>query len=194
MTGVATRWWKHLGAVGMVGLLAGPFALVHGAPTSAPAPATVPAAPVDSAALFAAALLDLEGQPTTLSKYRGKPLIVNFWARWCGPCKVEIPELVSLQKRNSGVEVLGLNLENNPATVRDFAFAYDVNYPVFLTREPGLALMRALGNHKTVLPFTVVLNRHGAIVSSHIGAMTRDRLDAAVVAALQPVAEPKPSP
>mgnify|MGYP000898322279 FL=1 len=192
--GVATRWWTHLGAVGMVALLAGPLVLAHGAPASAPAPATVPAAPVDSTALFAAALLDLEGQSTTLSKYRGKPLIVNFWARWCGPCKVEIPELVSLQKRNSGVEVLGLNLENNPATVRDFAFAYDVNYPVFLTREPGLALMRALGNHKTVLPFTVVLNRHGAIVSSHIGAMTRDRLDAAVVAALQPVAEPKPSP
>lgn len=174
----------------MVGLLAGPLALAHGAPASAPVPSTV----VDSTALFAAALIDLDGQPTTLSKYRGKPLIVNFWARWCGPCKVEIPELVSLQKRNSGVEVLGLNLENNPATVRDFAFAYDVNYPVFLTREPGLALMRALGNQKTVLPFTVVLNRHGDIVSSHIGAMTRDKLDAAVVAALKPVVNAKPSP
>ncbi len=188
MTGVATRWWTHLGTIGLVGLLTGPFTVAHGAPAASHAIV----APVDTAALFAAALIDLDGQPVTLSKYRGKPLIVNFWARWCGPCKVEIPELVSLQKRNSGVEVLGLNLENNPATVRDFAFAYDVNYPVFLTREPGLALMRALGNHKTVLPFTVVLNRHGAIVSSHIGAMTRDRLDAAVVAALKPVAEPKP--
>ena len=190
MTGFATRWRKHLGTFGMAVLLAGPFALAHGAPASAPVPATV----VDSTALFAAALIDLDGQPVTLSKYRGKPLIVNFWARWCGPCKVEIPELVSLQKRNSGVDVLGLNLENTPATVRDFAFAYDVNYPVFLTREPGLALMQALGNHKTVLPFTVVLNRHGTIVSSHIGVMTRDKLDAAVVAALKPVLDAKPSP
>jgi thiol-disulfide isomerase/thioredoxin len=175
---------------GVAGLLAAAFALAHGAPTSEPA--LGPVTPVDSSALFAAALIDLDGQPTTLSKYRGKPLIVNFWARWCGPCKVEIPELVSLQKRDTGVEVLGLNLENNAATVRDFSFAYDVNYPVFLTREPGLALMRSLGNQKTVLPFTVVLNRHGAIVGSHIGAMTRDTLDAAVVAALKPIVEHKP--
>lgn len=181
MTGAAPHWWRYLGTIGLVGLLAGPFTVAHGAPAASPAIAT----PVDSAALFAAALIDLDGQPTTLAKFRGKPLIVNFWARWCGPCKVEIPELVSLQKRNSGVEVLGLNLENTPATVRDFAYAYDVNYPVFLTREPGLALMRALGNQKTVLPFTVVLNRQGDIVSSHIGAMTREKLDAAVVAALK---------
>jgi thiol-disulfide isomerase/thioredoxin len=178
----------------MLALLMGPLAAVHGAPVAAPIAAPATATPVDGAALFAAALIDLDGQPTTLSKYRGKPLIVNFWARWCGPCKVEIPELVSLQKRNSGVEVLGLNLENTPATVRDFAYAYDVNYPVFLTREPGLALMRALGNQKTVLPFTVVLNRHGDIVSSHIGAMSREKLDAAVAAALKPVPEPKSVP
>ena len=174
----------------MLALLLGSLAGVHGAPVSAPVSAT----PVDSAVLFAAVLIDLDGQPTNLSKYRGKPLIVNFWARWCGPCKVEIPELVSLQKRNAGVEVVGLNLENNAATVRDFAYAYDINYPVFLTREPGLALMQALGNHKTVLPFTVVLNRHGAVVSSYFGAMTRDKLDAAVVAALKPVAESRPLP
>ncbi len=184
----------QLAKVGMLALLMGPLAAVHGAPVAAPIAAPATATPVDGAALFAAALIDLDGQPTTLSKYRGKPLIVNFWARWCGPCKVEIPELVSLQKRNSGVEVLGLNLENTPATVRDFAYAYDVNYPVFLTREPGLALMRALGNQKTVLPFTVVLNRHGDIVSSHIGAMSREKLDAAVAAALKPVPEPKSVP
>ena len=184
----------QLAKVGMLALLMGPLAGVHGAPVAAPTTAPATATPVDGAALFAAALIDLDGQPTTLSKYRGKPLIVNFWARWCGPCKVEIPELVSLQKRNSGVEVLGLNLENNAATVRDFAFAYDVNYPVFLTREPGLALMRALGNQKTVLPFTVVMNRHGDIVSSHIGAMSREKLDAAVAAALKPVPEPKSVP
>jgi thiol-disulfide isomerase/thioredoxin len=121
-----------------------------------------------------------------LAGYRGKPVIVNFWARWCGPCKVEIPELVNLQKRKTGVEVLGLNVESNAATVRDFAYAYDVNYPVFLTQEPGLALMQALGNRKMVLPFTVVLNGQGSVVSTHIGAMTRDKLDAAVQLALKP--------
>ncbi len=143
----------------------------------------------DGASLFAAALIDLSNQPENLSAYRGKPLVINFWARWCGPCKVEIPELVSLQKRNTGVAVVGLNIENNSASVRDFAYAYDINYPVFLTRETGLALMQTLGNRKTVLPFTVVLNRHGDVVSTHIGAMTREKLDEAVLLALKPVPE-----
>jgi len=66
--------------------------------------------------------------------------------------------------------------------------------PVFLTREPGLALMQALGNYKTVLPFTVVLNRQGVIVSSHVGAMTREKLDAAVQLALKPTVEPSAAP
>jgi hypothetical protein len=54
--------------------------------------------------------------------------------------------------------------------------------------------MQALGNTKTVLPFTLVINRHGTIVSSHVGAMTREKLDAAVLLALKPVPESKPSP
>lgn len=140
---------------------------------------------VDSAPLFATPLLDLQGQPTDLKGLKGRPLIVNFWARWCGPCKVEIPELVDLQKRRTGVEVVGLNIESNPATVRDFAYAYDINYPVYLTREGGLALMQALGNRKSVLPFTVVVNRQGQVVAMHVGAMNRETLGVAVQAALK---------
>jgi thiol-disulfide isomerase/thioredoxin len=184
--GAAARWSPGLRLIGVLAFLAGQAAV---AGTSA----MPPSAP-DSAVLFAAPLIDLDNQAMTLAKYRGKPLIVNFWARWCGPCKVEIPELVSLQKSNTGVEVLGLNLENNAPTVRDFAFAYDVNYPVYLTREPGLALMQALGNSKMVLPFTIVINRQGTIVSTHVGAMTREKLDAAVQLALKPVSESGPLP
>lgn len=178
------------GALAATGLW---FALsVSGAWAEGAAPA--PAAKADSAPLFAAALIDLNGQPAQLAGYRGKPMVINFWARWCGPCKVEIPELVSLHKRKTGVEVLGLNVESNAATVRDFAYAYDINYPVFLTRETGLALMQALGNRKMVLPFTVVLNRQGSIVSTHIGAMTREKLDAAAQLALKPGGEPAVAP
>ncbi|MEI8155639.1 MAG: redoxin family protein [Burkholderiales bacterium] len=186
MTGAAARWPRGKRLVGLMVFLAGQFAFAAGTISPANSP--------DSGLLFAAALIDLDSQAVTLAKYRGKPLIVNFWARWCGPCKVEIPELVSLQKRNTGVELLGLNVENNAPTVRDFAFAYDVNYPVFLTKEPGLALMQALGNSKSVLPFTVVIDRHGTIVSTHVGAMTREKLDAAVQLALKSVLDPKQSP
>ena len=184
--GAVARWSPGLRLIGVLAFVAGQAAV---AGTSAASPSAA-----DSAVLFAAQLIDLDDKVMTLAKYRGRPLIVNFWARWCGPCKVEIPELVSLQKRSPGVEVLGLNLENNAPTVRDFAFAYDVNYPVYLTREPGLALMQALGNSKMVLPFTIVINRQGTIVSTHVGAMTREKLDAAVQLALKPVSESGPSP
>lgn len=186
MTCSAVRWRRGMLLAGLLAALAAPSAF-------ADSPAA-PGAAGDSAVLFTAPLIDLESQAATLSRYRGKPLIVNFWARWCGPCKVEIPELVSLQKRNTGVTVLGLNVESNAPTVRDFAYAYDVNYPVYLTREPGLELMQALGNSKKVLPYTVVINRHGTIVSTHVGAMSREKLDAAVQLALKPVPESRSNP
>ena len=150
--------------------------------------------PISSAPLFAAALVDLHRQPTNLAAYRGKPMVINFWARWCGPCKVEIPELISLKARNAGVEVLGLNIESNVESVRDFVSAYDINYPVLLAPESGLALMQALGNRKAVLPFTVVLNGKGVVVSSHLGVLTREKIDSIVELALRPVAAVRPSP
>ena len=112
-------------------------------------------------------------------------MVVNFWARWCPPCRVEIPELVALQSRQTGVAVIGINIETDPAPVRDFAYAYDINYPVLLTRAAGLDLMRTLGNSKVGLPFTVVLNRQGDIVARHTGAVTKSQLDAAVALALR---------
>jgi len=135
---------------------------------------------IASTPLFEASLVDLDNQPVKLTQRGGRPLVINFWARWCGPCKAEIPELVALQQRNSGVDVMGLNIESQAEPVRDFARAYDINYPVLLTREAGLELMRVLGNPKAGLPFTVVLNRDGAIVATRLGAATREQLDAAV--------------
>lgn len=140
---------------------------------------------IGTEALFAATLYNLDNQPVPFATLRGRPLIVNFWARWCPPCRVEIPELIALQQRKTGVEVIGINIESDPAPVRDFSRAYDINYPVFLTRAPGIELMRTLGNQKAGLPFTVVLNRHGVVVASRMGAMTREQLNTAVERALR---------
>jgi thiol-disulfide isomerase/thioredoxin len=136
-------------------------------------------------ALFSINLYDLDNRLASLADRHGQPMVVNFWARWCPPCRVEIPELVALQSRKTGVAVIGLNIETDPAPVRDFAYAYDINYPVLLTRTAGLDLMRALGNSKAGLPFTVVLNRQGDIVASHTGVVTKAQLDAAVALALR---------
>ena len=140
---------------------------------------------INPSALFAATLYDLDNQPVLFKSHLGRPMIINFWARWCPPCRVEIPELVALQLRKTGVEVVGINIETKPEPVRDFGRAYDINYPVLLTREPGIELMRSLGNQQAGLPFTVVLNKKGIVVASRMGAMTRAQLDSAVELALK---------
>ena len=147
----------------------------------------VAAGTLSSAPLFAATLFDLDDKPVAFAGYKGKPLIVNFWARWCPPCRVEIPELVEFQARHKarGIEVIGINIESDAPPVRDFAKAYDINYSVLLTRDKGIDLMQALGNGKAGLPFTVVLNRRGEIVASKLGAMTKAELQAAGETALK---------
>jgi thiol-disulfide isomerase/thioredoxin len=140
---------------------------------------------INPEALFAATLYDLDNKAAPFASHRGRPMIINFWARWCPPCRVEIPELVALQLRKTGVDVIGINIETNPEPVRDFGRAYDINYPVWLTRAPGIDLMRSLGNSQAGLPFTVVINKHGVVVASRMGAMTRAQLDAAVELALK---------
>lgn len=136
------------------------------------------------AALLGAALHDLDHAPARLPQ--GQPLLVNFWARWCGPCKVEIPELVALHARRTGVAVIGIAVEDQGPAVRDFARAYDIDYPVLLARGgSGLDLMRALGNTGAGLPFTVALDRRGRIVARRLGLATREQLEQAVQLALR---------
>lgn len=157
----------------------------------------------DGAPLFAATLTGLDDQPAALAQWRGRPLIVNFWARWCGPCRTEIPELVKLRKkyRGTGLEIVGIGIEDKVEPVKDFAKAYEMDYPVLIAKDKGLELMRSLGNAKMGLPFTIALDRSGNIVLLKMGAIKEDELLVAAEAALgaltpihRPDASPAPQP
>ncbi len=141
----------------------------------------------DSAPLFAATLTGLDDQPVALAQWRGRPLIVNFWARWCGPCRTEIPELIKLRKQyqGKGLEVVGIGIEDKTEPARDFAKAYEMDYPVVLGKDKGLDLMRTLGNAKMGLPFTVAIDRQGRVVVVKLGGIKGEELVAAAEAALK---------
>lgn len=146
------------------------------------------AARAESSPLYAASLLDLDGKPYAGEKLRGKPLVVNFWARWCGPCKQEIPDLVEANAKfkERGVVTVGIGIEDRVDSVREFAKAYEMDYLVLLAGDNGLSLLHALGDVSAGLPYTLVINRAGKVVSRKLGIMKKSEINAAFEMALQP--------
>ena len=102
---------------------------------------------------------NLQGETQGLSQWRGKRLLINFWATWCPPCVRELPLLSEFSTRFSehGVQVLGLAIDKNEA-VQKFLARQPLHFPVLLAMEGGLGLTRALGNTQGGLPFSILLN------------------------------------
>ncbi len=130
--------------------------------------------------LFAATLSDLDDKAVALAQYKGKPLVVNFWARWCGPCRAEIPELIAFRAKHKGkIEVLGIGIEDKTEPAKEFTKAYEMDYPIFIAKEKGIPLMQALGNSKAGLPYTLFIDRNGRIIQRKMGLIKKPDLDAA---------------
>lgn len=139
-----------------------------------------------SGPLFAATLSDLDDKPVALERYKGKPLVVNFWARWCGPCRAEIPELIKFRAAHKGkIEVLGIGIEDKAEPAKEFAKAYEMDYPVLIAKEKGIPLMQALGNSKGGLPYTLFIDRNGQVVQKKMGLIRKADLDAAAALLLK---------
>lgn len=142
-----------------------------------------------AAPLFALTLNSADGQSVALASFKGKPLLVNFWARWCLPCRREIPDLAAAQARygGRGLIVVGIAVEDdgNRDSVREFAKAYDLNYASLIGGlQASVDMMQALGNGKSGLPFTVVIDRGGRVRSSKLGAMSQAEIAAAIQSVL----------
>jgi len=130
-------------------------------------------------ALTRAEFPDLGGKITTIGQWKGKIVVVNFWATWCPPCRREIPDLVRVQRAlgANGVQIVGIAVDE-PGKVAAYAAEIGMTYPTLIGGFEAIELSRGLGNKSGALPFTLVLDRSGRLVQTHLGAMTEDQLKA----------------
>ncbi len=127
--------------------------------------------------LFASTLKGLDGQQQTLDQWRGRVLVVNFWATWCAPCREEIPVFIEFQRKyaDRGVQFVGIAVDQIER-VRPYARDIGINYPVLIGGMEAIDLARSVGNRAGVLPFTLVIDRQGAVSQAMIGIVKPERL------------------
>jgi thiol-disulfide isomerase/thioredoxin len=115
-------------------------------------------------------LKDLDGREISPASLRGKVVIVNFWATWCGPCRAEIPDLVALQEKyKDTLQVIGISEdEAGVEVVKRFAAEHKVNYPVAMTTPEMEKLFPGVG----ALPTSFILDRESRVVQKHVGMLT----------------------
>lgn len=148
--------------------------------SSKPQPAAVGGSASNGAeTIFAASLPDLQGKNQSISQWRGKVLVVNFWATWCEPCRKEIPEFIELQEqfRDQGLLFIGIAVDQKEK-VAAFSKEIGINYPVLTGNMEAMALAEAAGNRQSVLPFTVIIDRSGKVTGTHLGRISQDKLQA----------------
>ncbi|CAG0976377.1 glutathione peroxidase [Methylophilaceae bacterium] len=133
---------------------------------------------INTDAFFAAEFPDLSGEPQAMAQWKGKTIVVNFWATWCPPCLEEMPELSHLQEeyREKGVVVLGISSDELDK-IREFAMETPVSYPLFSGDIDAMNISHSLGNDKNVLPYTVIIGQDGSIAKTYFGLVNQQLLE-----------------
>ena len=121
-------------------------------------------------------LPDPAGEIQALSQWQGRPMLINFWATWCPPCRKEIPDLIALHQafEEQGLVVVGIALDD-PEPVRRFIRDFGIDYPVLVEEGRGTQMNADFGNALGILPYTVYVDADGVIRKVHRGVLTRDQ-------------------
>src|SRR5215471_8820822 len=138
-------------------------------------------APQRADTLFALSLPGLDGAPQQLAQWRGKVVVVNFWATWCEPCREEMPEFVLAQQEfgSKGLQFVGIAVDQADRAA-SFARELKLNYPVLIGGYDAMELSKSLGNRLVALPFTIVIDRQGNIAHTQLGPVKKLQLQSII--------------
>ncbi|HBT32338.1 MAG TPA: hypothetical protein DEB15_05655 [Pusillimonas sp.] len=126
--------------------------------------------------MFAQSYPDLQGNDQPLRNWRGRPVVMNFWATWCPPCVKEMPDLETLNQKYPDIAFVGLGVDT-AANMRNFLPKVQVTYDLLVVGYGGIELMKELGNTAGGLPFTLIFNQDGRLVERILGQVKPDALD-----------------
>jgi len=130
------------------------------------------------AGLFAIRLDDFRGQPHSFAQWKGKILVVNFWATWCAPCRDEMPYFSKIAEKHAANGVQFVGISTDPAeTVSAFAERYRISYPLLIGGPGAIELSAALGNSLKGLPYTLILDRNGEPLLARTGRLPEAELE-----------------
>ena len=161
--------WAAVVAVALVALAAGLY-FSPGVPRESPA-----------TGVLGLALPDIDGREQRLDQWKGKVLVVNFWATWCEPCREEMPEFVKAQAAlgAKGLQFVGIAIDQ-PDKIRRFSQDLKLNYPSLVGGYGALEVSKSFGNTIMALPFTLIIDREGQVAYTQLGPLKPGKLDAIV--------------
>jgi thiol-disulfide isomerase/thioredoxin len=191
--GNTTRWViaaaaaVFVGVLTVSGMLGRPKSVVVESPsTSSEAPGATGAVTckAESKANLNYTVKDMNGASVKLADYKGKVILVNFWATWCPPCKAELPALIELYDRykDQGLVVLGISGDDDAETLRAFASEWKINYPMIVGRDET-DLMDSYGPIYGY-PISVIVGRDGSVCGKHVGPATKEEFEREIKALL----------
>jgi thiol-disulfide isomerase/thioredoxin len=168
---------------GVMGAVVGIYKKEPAAPLTTVIAPTGGAMHTPASALFAQSMNDAKGVPQALSQWKGKALVVNFWAPWCAPCVEEMPELAALATASAGknINIIGIGIDS-PKNIAEFAAKFKITYPLYVAGMSGTDLARQFGNAGGGLPYTVLIGADGQVRKTYLGRLKFDELKADLAA------------
>lgn len=126
---------------------------------------------------LAITLPDVDGMQHSIEEWRGKILVINFWATWCPPCLKEIPEFIALQAqyKQQGLQFVGIAIDSQQA-VSNYLKTVNVNYPMLVGGDEAIGLSQQLGNIVGTVPYSVIVDRQGRIAYRHPGELSKEKI------------------